>query len=1036
MKKVLICLMCCFAIAANAQVSTINGRVSSEIDDTPAVGVSVQVKGTSTYAITNESGEFSINAPLGSILVFSSLGYTTKEVTATQSTINVTLTESAMSLDELVVVGYGVQKKSVVTAAIGSVKAADLENQTPTRIENALSGKIAGVTITQSSGQPGSGSSVRIRGIGTTGNSDPLYIIDGMQVREGIDYLNPTDIASIEVLKDAASAAVYGTRGANGVILVTTKSGTEGPARVTYDFSYGWQNPWKQRALLNAFEYQTLMNETAINDGKAPIYADPKVYKHDTNWQDEVFNYNAAIKNHQVGISGATDKNNYYVSFGYLSQDGIVGGNFGRSNYERMSIRLNNAYKLFDKSKERDFLRNATIGVNASYAHINNTGVATNGLLGQELGNALMLSPLVPVYADDPAATLAAHPTAVTDKNGRVYELPGVTYNEIKNPVAMMNLPAQKNWSDKFVSSFYGEIELYKGLKFRSSLGIDLAFWGNDGHNFEYYLGPSDSRTESEVWSRAERSLEWQWENTLSYSNTIAEKHNFTVLLGQSAREYASRYVSGKSYGLLSTDPDKANIDFTETVNGEREAGGNAGDRYALVSYFGRLSYNFDERYMLEFTLRRDGSSRFGANNRFAYFPSFSLGWNVTNESFMENRPEWFDYLKIRGSWGKNGNDAIGNYRYTVTMNSGNNYIWGSGGTGSETIVTGTKPNGISNPDIQWESTAQTDIGLDARFFNNALTFSFDYYHKKTEGMLIEVPIPTYVGDSKPIGNVGDMVNQGVEIELGYRFNISDLTVGLNANATYLKNTLNNLGNESGFANADSHNQVGTISRDENGYPYHFFYGLKTNGLFQSQAEVDAYVDKDGKKIQPNAVAGDVRFVDRNGDGAITDDDRTMIGNFFPKWTYGFTIDLAWKGIDVNAFFQGVAGSDIYDVTRRLDLASVNLPGYMLDRWTGSGTSNTIPRLSFTDSNGNWKSSDLYIQNGAYLRLKSLQVGYTLPKNISRKFFVEKLRVYFMAENLLTLTGYRGFDPEMDNGVDKGVYPQSRTLSVGVNLGF
>ncbi len=773
-----------------------------------------------------------------------------------------------------------------------------------------------------------------------------------------------------------------------------------------------------------------------INDGKAPIYADPNVYKHNTNWQDEVFNYNAGIQNHQIGVSGATEKNNYYVSFGYLTQDGIVGGNYGRSNYDRMSIRLNNTYTMFDKSAERDYLRKAVIGVNASYAHINSTGIGTNGVFGEALGNALMLSPLVPVYADDPTAILAAHPTAVKDKNGRVYELPGSSYNEIVNPVAMMNLPATTNWSDKFVSTFYGEIELYKGLKFKSSFGVDLAFWGNDGYSPEYYLGPSNNKIKSNVSSSANRGLDWQWENTLSYSNTIAEKHNFAILLGQSAREYNGRIVSGESFELLSDDPSKANIDFTKTPNGERNAGGSAFDRYALVSYFGRISYNFDERYMLEFTLRRDGSSRFGENNRFAYFPSISLGWNVTNESFMQNRPEWFSYLKIRGSWGKNGNDAIGNYRYTVTMNSGNNYIWGSGAAGSEAIVTGVKPNGISNPDIQWEATAQTDIGLDARFFNNALTFSIDYYNKKTEGMLIEVPIPTYVGDSKPIGNVGDMTNQGVEIDLGYRFNVGDLNIGLSANATYLKNTLNNLGNESGYNNADSHNQVGTISRDQNGYPYHFFYGLKTNGLFQSQAEVDAYVDQNGNKIQPKAVAGDVRFVDLDGDGKISDDDRTMIGNFFPKWTYGFTIDLAWKGIDFNAFFQGVAGSDIYDVTRRLDLAAVNLPGYMLDRWTGAGTSNSIPRLSFTDPNGNWKSSDLYVQNGSYLRLKSMQIGYTLPKKITQKFFVEKLRVYFMAENLLTFTGYRGFDPEMANGVDKGVYPQSRTLSIGVNLGL
>lgn len=490
---------------------------------------------------------------------------------------------------------------------------------------------------------------------------------------------------------------------------------------------------------------------------------------------------------------------------------------------------------------------------------------------------------------------------------------------------------------------------------------------------------------------------------------------------------------------MQSLDPDKANINFGQGTKADQEATGQAQPFSTLASMFARVSYNYAERYMFQATIRRDGSSNFGPNNKYAVFPSLSLGWNITNEKFMEKRPEWLTSMKLRASWGKNGNERIDAFRYTAIMNSGNNYIFGA--NGNEAIVVGAKPNGLPNPDLKWEETSQTDLGLDFGFFGNALTFTVDWYKKKTDGMLMQMPLPAYVGDTPPMGNVGKMENSGVEMDLSYRFQVSDLNVKFGANASYLKNKLIELGNAEGWANYDAIQNIGTITRAENGEPFPFFYGKKTAGIFQNWDEVNSYVNSKGEKIQPNAQPGDVRFVDANGDGKIDDADRVKIGKGMPDWTVGFSIALDWRGFDLNAFFQGTIGNDVFDGSRRIDLKSINLPSYMLDRWHGEGTSNKYPRLSENDENGNWLSSDLYIKDGSYLRLKNIQLGYTLPKAVTTKFFVQNLRVYVGAENLFTITGYDGFDPEISSGgtslgVDKGVYPQAKTFTVGANITF
>ena len=752
-----------------AQEVTVTGRVTSKTDGFPIPGVSVVQKGTTTGIITNADGNYSLNVQQGSTLQFSFIGMRTQEIVVTSSVINVQLEDAVTGLDEVIVVGYGVQKKSVVTAAISSVSADDLNTNRPSRIEDVLKGKVSGVQITQSSGQPGSDSKVRIRGLGTVNNSEPLYIVDGMAVDGGITYLNPTDIKSVEILKDAASGAVYGARAANGVILITTKGGEKGTSTVSYDFSYGWQNPWKKKAVLNATEYMIIMNEALRNDGDAPRYTNEQIglAGKGTDWQDETFNYDAPVKNHQVSISGGSEKISYFLSFGYFNQEGIVGGNYGKSNYERWSLRLNNTYEVFEAT-DRNFLNKVRVGVNAGYSRAISSGIETNSEYGSILGSALAFNPIIPVYALDPDGVLAERPTAVTDKNGLVFSLPPGGFQEIANPVAMLNAPQKGVGNeDKFVSTFWGELDVLKGLRFRSSYGVDLAFWGGDGYTFEHFLATQGKNfTQSHVYSNMHRGFRWQLENTLTYNFSLAEKHNFTMLLGQSAIEYKYRNLYGDDYDLLENDPRKANIDYAIADRSlERTAGGTGGfSSSTLASYFGRLDYNFDEKYIFQATVRRDGSSNFGANNKWGIFPSLSAGWNISNESFMDGRPDFIDHLRIRASWGINGNERIGQFRYTSLMSGGQNYYFGSGD--DMTMQYGSSPSQLSNPNVKWEETEQINFGFEARLFRSAFTFGVDYFKKTTSGMLMDQPIPAYVGKGSPIANAGDMENSGLEFEI------------------------------------------------------------------------------------------------------------------------------------------------------------------------------------------------------------------------------------------------------------------------------
>ena len=1047
------------AIAAFAQNQTFTGTIVDPNGE-PVIGATIVQKGTSNTTVTDLDGRFSINAPAGAELEITYVGYGKQTVLASQN-MSIVLTEDAELLNEVVVIGYGVQKKSVVTASIAKVSAEDLAGKTRLRAEDALKGMAAGVNVTSSSGQPGSQSMIRVRGIGTINNSNPLYIIDGMPTDQyGMESVNPNDIESIEVLKDAASGAIYGARAANGVILVTTKKGKMGRASVNYDFSYGWQSAWRKRDVTGATDYAILQNERRVQNGLTPLYQDPynlvdangdKIVGFGTNWQDLLFNDNAPIMQHDVSISGASEKVNYYLSLGYFTQDGIVGGNYGQSNYDRLTIRANNMFNLIDATKERNFLNKLDLGANLSYMRVHSTGIEANSTWGSPLGSALYLAPTLPVtlkgaIAQEMIDRYSAY-DLYKDENGHPYTIPGFigSYQEQNNPIAMMHGNPNKNWSHKFMPKFSVDLQLWDALKYHFTYSAELSFWGYNGAILQqYYLSGNNNSDHTEASAFKGNNSTWQIENTVTYDKTFG-KHTIGVVLGQSALKFKGDELGGSHWNLV--NPYKPSINYTTggdlelstdadgKVTGATSLVGVWGGPYTehrLASLFARLSYNYDERYMFQATVRRDGSSRFGSNHKYGIFPSFSLGWNIVNEKFMEDQRDWLNNLKLRFSWGKNGNDNIGDFAYTTltAMGGSSNYYFGR----TAAMVYGSKANRLANEDLKWEESEQTNVGLDLGLWNNKLTFSVDYFIKKTNGMIIEMPIPSYVGEARPLANVGDMENSGVEFELGYRWNVSDVHFALKGNASYLKNKLKNLGNDTGFLNYGISQFSDGGTRAENGQPFPFFYGYKTDGILQTRAEAEAYNNMYGTSSNP----GDFRFVDTNGDNKINSDDRTNIGNGVPDWTFGLNFNVDWKGFDFDVFFQGVKGADVFDATYRQDIASGNYPTWVLQRWTGEGTSNTVPTLG--DSK-NWVCSDMYIQDGSYLRLKYITLGYTISPYLTNKIGISRLRIFARGENLFTWTKYWGFDPEIGSGatslgVDYGVYPQARTYTVGFNVSF
>lgn len=1010
---------------------TVSGRVLNESGEA-VPGVSVRVKGTSSGTTTDMTGHYTLKVPrLGSSLEFSFLGYTTETVIARNASTNITLKESSTALTETVVVGYGVQKKSVVTGAISSVRAKDIDGMPITRLEQVLQGRTSGLTIAQSSGQPGSASTVRVRGITTFNNNDPLWVIDGVVVDNGgIGYLNQYDIESVEVLKDAASQAIYGARAASGVILVTTKKGKAGKLTVNYNAYYGTSAPARKLKLLNATEYATLRNEADAAAGKAIVYPDPAAYGEGTDWQAQIFNNDARRQNHELSISGGNDRSTFYTSFGFLKTDGIVATDI--SKYKRFNVRLNSTHKL---------AKWLSIGQNVGYAYDKSIGLGnTNSEFGGPLSSAINLDPITPVVITDEAVAGASPYTSVgirRDALGRPYGISSAVGQEITNPLAYIQTRlGNYGWSHNTVGNIYLEMEPIKGLRFRSVVGAKLSFWGNESFTPISWLNSSTISSRTSFNRGNNQGFNWNVENTVSYSRVIG-KHEFSVLAGQGA------YMDGRTKAINVTFNDvpadnfeDASLNFKVPAD-KRLSDGSEGADHRISSLFARVNYNYKEKYLAEAIIRRDGSSRFGPNNKYGVFPSFSLGWVLSNEDFFP-KTQYVSSLKIRGGYGVVGNDNIGDFAYLATIGSGRNYALGSSGS----YIIGYSPNAPSNPDLKWEETSQTNIGLEATLFRD-LTLTFDWYYKKTKDILQNPRIPYYVGAiSNPAANVADMENKGVELELGYRKSVGDLNVFTSGNVSYLRNRVTNLGTGISYLSGGQGFQASSypITRTALDQPINSFYGYKTAGIFQNWQDVRSYVNEKGEMLQPTAAPGDFRWTDINKDGKITELDRDFIGNPTPSWTYGFTINLEYEGFDFVFFGQGAAGNKIFQGLRRLDITNANWQTKALGRWTGEGTSNSFPRLNSADPNKNFTNpSDFYLEDGSYCRIKTLQLGYSLPAGLIRKVALQKARVYVMSENLLTFTKYTGYDPEIGGGVmsiDRGIYPQARSFMLGVNVTF
>ena len=1020
-----------FLIIGTLSVSAANFRVKGTVYDektnTTLIGVSVLVKGTTIGTITDVDGNFSIDVPTANAsLSFSYVGYTSQTVKVDgQSKLNVLLAEDTKNLEEVIVVGYGTQKKSVVTGAISSVRSKDMEDMNIPRVEDALKGRTAGVTVASNSGAPGAESSVSIRGITSINVTKPLYVVDGIPMNGGLDQINKSDIESIEVLKDAASAAIYGTSAAGGVILITTKKGKSGKTKINLSSFYGTQAPAHRLDLLNATEYATLRNESSMAATGATIFANPSSLGQGTDWQNIVFNNNASIQNHEISVNGGSENSTFYGSFGYFAQDGIVATDV--SSYKRYTVRLNSDHKI------KSWLK---IGNTLTYSHTKSkTNVAQNEYFGGVLASAVNLDPITQaVITDKNIAAQTAYD--VRDDNGNLYGISKYVGQEMVNPLAFIKVNKDNfNFSDNLSGSVYVQLEPMKGLTYRSTLGGKLSNWGAESYTPLYYYSATQTNTNQNYYSRSrQKGLDWTFTNTLSYTKSISD-HNISVLLGTEVRDANENGTSVTYHGIPANNLDESSMNVSLTSK-DITAWGYENQPYKLLSYFGRLNYDYLSRYLLTAIIRRDGSSRFGSNNTFGNFPSISLGWNVSNESFWKQN-QTVDVLKFRVGYGVNGSDQFDPFKYTSVMQNVGGAMFGN-----DQIYFGYAPQSPANPSLKWEKTTQINFGIDAVLLHD-LSVSLDLYKKSTDGMLMKLQLPGYVGAAdNPWANIASLENKGIEFNATYNKRFGQLNFTGSGNIAYTINKITDIGDNDYLTFASMQASNYEIERDMVGYSANMFWGFKTDGVFQTQNEINSYINKDGKLVQPNAKPGDLKWKDLNGDGTITSEDRTKLGDSNPPLTYGITLKGEYKNFDIVVFGQGVAGNKISNQLRRLDVPTANYQRSSLGRWTGPGTSNTYPRLTDADTNGNFTNmSDFMLESGAYFRLKTLQIGYTIPATVLKSIDMDRIRIYLSSNNLFTLTKYSGYDPEIGGGssifsIDRGVYPQARSFMVGVDVTF
>lgn len=987
-----------FTPVALTQEKTITGKVIASDTKEPMPGVNVIVKGKTIGTMTGVDGTYTIKVPSDNdVLVYSFIGYANQEIpVAGKSVINVTLEQQKTALDEVVVVGYGTVKKSDLTGSVGVIKSDDLTKITSLNPEQSLQGKVTGVQVTSTSGAPGAAPFIRVRGVGTFNNSAPIFVVDGV-ILDDISFLNSADIASMEVLKDASATAMYGSRGANGVIIITTKSGKMGETKPSFSYSgeYGIQNLAKKISLLNGKEFATIANEI-----QAGTYNNTDLVPN-TDWQSLIF-HTAPMQNHQLSVSGGTKSTQYYIGLGYFRQEGII----DKSNFQRITLKFNNKYNLSPIFR---------IGNNISlapYQQQNAPNVTYSVYRAQPV--------LKPYYPDGSY---------------------GVVYN-VGNPLADLAYSNDFNKGIRGVGDIYAEASFFHSLTFKSSFGIDAAY--NKAISFapQYtvYNPDGTASQQQNVMSRLNKgfsdNLTWLWENTLTFDKTFG-KHAINAVAGYTMQQATSEYFNIPATNIIRDGRDFwyiSGLTNLSTTYLSITNGVDPGLYYSMMSYLFRTNYSYDGKYLFTVTFRRDGSSKFAQKNRFGNFPSFAAGWNVSREEFMKNIP-LINNLKVRASWGQIGNDKIQYWnRYAATQNLV--AVFGTSPVTSSAVTYGTS----GNPNLKWETTTQSDLGLEIGVLDNRLTGEFDYYHRITRDILIDLTTPGYLGNGqgqKITFNAAQVLNTGFEANVTWKDHISDVNYSVSINGSTIHNDVQKVGGSSGvdtvlFGGYLANGAASTASRV--GLPIGAFYGYKTDGIFQSNEDLNAYPHSS------QAGVGDLRFVDVSGDKKIDGRDRTYIGSPIPKFIFGLNYQMSYKGFDFSFDLQGQTGNKILNAKDIVRPDPYNFEKHVLNRWTGPGTSNTEPKPSW--GGYNYSISDRFVLDGSFLRLRNIMIGYSLPGSVINKLKMNELRLYLKATNLFTLTRYTGYTPEIgssdviSNGIDSGIYPITAAYSFGVNLTF
>lgn len=1025
MKKALTFLAAmALAISAFAQ-GTVTGTVTDAQDGYPLPGVAVILKGAGTGVETDLDGNFSIKASNGQTLVFSCIGYAEKEVVVSGTSLNVALETDSYMLDEVVAIGYGVMKKSDLTGSVASVKGEQLKKTPASGIDQALQGVAAGVTVNANSGQPGAAAEVRVRGIGTVNNAAPIFVVDGVIV-DDISFLSPSDIASTEILKDASATAIYGSRGANGVILVTTTKGnTDGQISISFDANIGFQNPWRKLDLLTTDEYAIFLSKIGDIGGYSTLKEQGRdawirsrmigntskfhpsnldYSKTDTDWQEAVFNRNAVIQNYHLAINGGNNQGQWSVSASWFNQDGTIIG----SNYSRLTLRANSSYNV------KKWLK---VGENLNFMYGYGRTAMNNNASAQAsiLSAALSMSPWDPVIYPQ-----GSHNSAGEDLSGK-YAAP-TNFKNVTHPYAMVNYSHPMDKSDRWVGDIFVDITPIEGLVWHNDISMDLSNVRHSLFKEEYMVSQYDKMDKNFLEKNMTRYRTLIFESTLTWMKDFG-KHGVNLMAGTTLEEYQMESLGGSGAKILI--PRETNWFLSQTTE-DRNPAGDGAARNRRQSFLARAHYNYDSRYLLTVNFRADGTSKF-TNHVWGFFPSVAAAWRVDNEPWL-NKPEWLESLKVRAGWGRIGNDKIGDNASVQTMfNSGPtfvDYVLGQ----NQDLAHGATILTLVNSDIMWEATEQVNAGVDLGLWKNKLTATVDFFIRDTKDMLLGVTAPAHVGNRyAATANVGTVRNSGIELTLEHRNHVGDWDYSLNGNVSFIKNQLTALNGGSPV--------YGDRTISTEGLPLYTFWGYEYEGIYQSDQELQEHLFAPGASAEYQV--GGARYKDQNGDGRIDNNDLTNLGNPFPWLTYGLTATAAWKGFDLQVFFQGVAGNKIYNALRERTEGTGNnsqLSATMRSVWTADHTTGVIPN-PFAGSHNRDNNSRM-VEDGAYLRLKNVQLGYTLPEKIVNKVGLSRCRVYVSCSNVFTLTGYTGYDPEVGGGVDYGNYPQSRTVQMGLNLNF